>query len=144
MEIIFKELGTESNDTLKYAVICSRYKNQWVLVQHKERDTWEVPGGRREPGEEIHITAERELYEETGATDFLLHPVSIYGVKGDEGTSYGQLFYAVINELGELPDMEISKIELFDKLPSNLTYRQIQPVLVKHIKEFLDKKEQEC
>lgn len=51
---------------LKFAVIIAKTEGKWVFCRHRERDTYEVPGGHREPGEEILHTAERELYEETG------------------------------------------------------------------------------
>lgn len=38
---------------LQYAVIVSRYKQKWVLCKHKNRDTFECPGGHRETGESI-------------------------------------------------------------------------------------------
>ena len=51
---------------LKFAVIITKYQGHWVFCKHKERETLEVPGGHREPGEDIEETARRELYEETG------------------------------------------------------------------------------
>lgn len=33
---------------LKFAVIISKYDNKWVFCKHKERDTYEIPGGHRE------------------------------------------------------------------------------------------------
>ncbi len=50
---------------LRFAVICAQYQNQWLLVRHRERHTWECPGGHREPGEDIDAAARRELWEET-------------------------------------------------------------------------------
>ena len=50
------------DETLKYAVIAARYKDKWVFVKHRERDTLEVPGGHREAGENIAQTAARELF----------------------------------------------------------------------------------
>ena len=41
---------------------------------HKERDTWESPGGHIDEGETPLEAAERELYEETGAIDFDFKP----------------------------------------------------------------------
>ena len=35
---------------LKFAVIVSRYDGKWVFCKHKERDTYEAPGGHREEG----------------------------------------------------------------------------------------------
>lgn len=55
---------------LKFAVILSRTQGKWVFCKHRERTTYEIPGGHREPGETIRETAERELREETGAVEF--------------------------------------------------------------------------
>ena len=50
---------------LKYAVIIAKHQGKWVFCRHRERDTLEIPGGHREPGETILETARRELAEET-------------------------------------------------------------------------------
>ena len=42
-----------ADEFLKFAVIISKTKNKWIFCKHKERDTYEVPGGRRELGENI-------------------------------------------------------------------------------------------
>ena len=68
MEIKFYE--DVDDNLLKFAVIISKSYGKWVFCKHKERDTYEVPGGHREENETILETAERELNEETGATDF--------------------------------------------------------------------------
>lgn len=79
------------DSVLRFAVIVSRYQGQWVFCRHRDRDTWEVPGGRREPGETILKTARRELYEETGAAAYAMRPVCVYSVLR-ETESYGMLF----------------------------------------------------
>lgn len=38
---------------LKFAVIISQSNGKWVFCKHKERNTFEVPGGHREAGENI-------------------------------------------------------------------------------------------
>lgn len=67
---------------LDFAVIIARTGEKWVFCKHKERDTYEVPGGHREAGETIEEAANRELKEETGAVDFKIEPVCVYSVKG--------------------------------------------------------------
>ncbi len=46
------------------------------------------------------------------------------------------LFFAELLELGELPPLEIEKVELFDELPKEWTYPEIQPLLVERIKKL--------
>ncbi|MGL4800169.1 MAG: NUDIX domain-containing protein, partial [Cellulosilyticaceae bacterium] len=58
------------HELLKYAVIISRHQGKWVFCKHKDRSTYECPGGHREVGENIHDAAKRELWEETGAVIF--------------------------------------------------------------------------
>lgn len=121
------------DEKLKYAVIAARYKGKWILCRHKDRTTWEIPGGHREPGESIEKTARRELFEETGAIDFQLSCVCAYGVD-----SYGMLFFAEVGELGEIPrSSEIAEICLLEKLPEALTYPTIQPKLFHMVNGWL-------
>ena len=59
---------------LRFAVIVARHKGKWVFCKHRERDTYELPGGHREPGESILEAARRELQEETAAAAFSIRP----------------------------------------------------------------------
>ena len=121
---------------LKFAVIISKSNGKWVFCKHKERDTYEVPGGHRESGEQIDMTARRELQEETGAVDFTIEPVCVYSVTGknrvnDTGEEMcGMLYYAEINKFDDELDSEMEKVVLFDELPSEWTYPLIQPKLI--------------
>ena len=49
---------------LKFAVIIAKTNGKWVFCKHRERDTYEVPGGHRENGEDILEAAKRELRED--------------------------------------------------------------------------------
>lgn len=122
---------------LKFAVIVSRHNGKWVLCKHKERDTFECPGGHREIDETIIETAKRELWEETGAVQFTLQEICVYSVWRDQKETYGMLYYADIKSFGKLPALEIEKIELFDTLPENWTYPLIQPKLIEKICEII-------
>lgn len=135
MEVQFYEPGTIENQALIYAVIVTEYQGRLVLVRHRERTTWEIPGGRREPGEVIEQTAHRELMEETGAMEFTLHRVFDYSVLWQEKIGYGSVFFSRISRLGPLPELEIAEVACFDALPSNLTYPQIQPELLRRVRE---------
>ncbi len=127
-----------SIDTIqvKYLVMVPCYRGKLVVVRHRERTTWEMPGGHREPGEACEEGARRELLEETGAKCFKLHWLCAYSVTWNGKTEYGQLFRAEIEELGELPESEIAEIRLVDKLPENLTYPTIQPAMLQKALEM--------
>lgn len=97
-----------NDNLLKFAVIISKANGKWVFCKHKERDTYEVPGGHREDGESIDTTAKRELQEET----------------------YGMLYFADITKFETELHSEMEKVVLFDELPTEWTYPLIQPLLI--------------
>lgn len=132
------ELGKIQDSTLKFAVIISKFNSKFLYVRHKERQTWEIPGGHREYEEAIDDTAKRELMEETGAVKFDIKPICDYSVKrGQDDESYGRVYYGCIYKLGQLPDFEIQEVKLFDEIPMELTYPEIQPVLLRAVERML-------
>lgn len=134
VEVKFYE--TVDDSLLKFAVIIAKTNGKWVFCKHRERNTFEVPGGHREDGEVILETAKRELKEETGAVEFDIKPICVYLVKGKtrvnenlDNESFGMLYYANITSFEELHS-EIETILITDKLVDNWTYPLIQPKLI--------------
>lgn len=121
---------------LKYVVLQTRYKNQWVFVRHCERTTWEIPGGHIEPGETPDEAAKRELNEETGAVEFTVEAVCDYSVDRHGHKAYGRLYYCDIEQIGELGDSEIAEVTFGDELPENMTYAEIQPYLFEKVMSY--------
>ena len=122
------------DNLLKFAVIIAKSAGQWIFCKHQKRDTYEIPGGHREPGESIEITAKRELYEETGATDYVLKRICVYSVTAPDNfhgeETFGMLYYADIFSFEKELHSEIEKIIISDHLISDWTYPLIQPKLI--------------
>ncbi len=134
-----KFYDTVEDELLKFAVIISKSNGKWVFCKHKERNTFEVPGGHRENKEDIFDTAKRELYEETGATEFTIKPICVYSVTTDKNfngkETFGMLYYAEITDFEKELHSEIERIILTDDLVDNWTYPEIQPKLLQKAKE---------
>jgi len=130
-----------SDEFLKFAVIISKTDGKWVFCKHKERDTYEVPGGHREENETILETAKRELKEETGALDFSVSPICVYSVTGKNKVNesgeetYGMLFFAEIKSFENELHSEMEKVLITDTLVEKWTYPLIQPKLIEEAKK---------
>lgn len=134
MEVKFYD--SIEDELLKYAVIISKHGGKWVFCKHKERVTYEVPGGHREAGEDILTAAKRELVEETGALEFSISPICVYSVTGKNRVNqtgeetFGMLFYAEIETFSRELHSEMEAVCLFEDLPTAWTYPLIQPLLI--------------
>jgi len=127
----------------KYVVIFAKYNGKWIICKHRDRDTWETSGGHIEPGESPTDAAVRELKEETGALDFNIIPVCDYWA-GKEipedvyaSSANGQVFFANVRTMGELPESEMECVDFFDTYPDNLTYPEITEVLMEYLEKIL-------
>ena len=131
MEIKFYELDHPAK--LKYSVIVSKDTDGLVMVRHKKRDSWEIPGGHIEEGEEASAAAMRELEEEAGAVEYFLRDVCNYSVEDGGSISYGRLCYAEISRYADSLRHETAEVRSFRRLPERLTYPEIQPHLLNEV-----------
>jgi 8-oxo-dGTP diphosphatase len=131
MEIQFLDANDVDATAFKYAVIAARYRGKWVFCKNTKRK-WEIPGGHREEGETALEAAKRELFEETGAIRYTIQPVTAYRIH-----NFGMLFYAEIEEIGDLPESEIERIDFFDKIPDDLSFPAYHPAMIERVKSML-------
>ena len=144
MEVAFPQYIDD--ELIGFVVILASVNGQFVFCRHKDRTTWEIPGGHREPGESLEEAARRELMEETGAKEFDLIPVGIYSVDGQTrvnpmgGLTYGQIYRAEIRSFNSDLTHEIKEIQLAETLPEKLTYPEIQPLVWQYVFSLEKKK----
>ena len=75
-----------------FVVVVSEFQGKLMLSRHRDRDTWETQGGHIESGETPLEAARRELYEESGVTEFEIIPVCDYlGYNATAGCGAGVL-----------------------------------------------------
>lgn len=123
---------------LKYVVIVMKQGEDWVLVRHRERSTWEFAGGHIEAGERPDEAAAREMYEESGAESYKLYPICIYSVSREEvPASFGMLYFAAVDKFGPLQQFEMEEIRRFREIPEGVTYPGIYPTLIARVNEYI-------
>lgn len=98
-------------------------KNELLLNLRSDTNTWGIPGGAMELGEELVQTAKRELYEETGLRTNNFKFLNIFSgndfyfkyPNGDELYSVVTLFKAEeLSGVLRINDDESKKLEYFD------------------------------
>lgn len=114
-----------------YVVICSFYGDRLILSRQKKKQTWETQGGHIEDGETPLEAARRELFEESGIRNAELIPIcDYYGYDADSHAN-GMVFAAIVHEFGALPNSEMAEVKAFDRLPEELSYPMVTPILYK-------------
>lgn len=127
---------TVDDGKIEIVVILAKSNGKYVLCRHNERTTYEIPGGHREAGESVFDAAVRELKEETGAVDFVLHPICPYAFFGRTRANevdhevFGMLFYAEVISFEQF-ESEIAECILSDSLKENWTYPEMQEEFMK-------------
>ena len=136
-KVTFYEISEIEDACLEFAVIAARYQDKWVFCRHKQRSTWEIPGGHRALGEDIQKAVQRVLYEKIGAENAEWIPVCVYCVEKSQNVkNFGMLYWANIEDLREL--LEMKEVLFSDILPKELTYPEIQTELFRRIQGWLN------
>lgn len=131
----FTERNQISDQDIHYVVIVARENNQWLFVKHRERTTWELPGGKREHDESLLQAAKRELYEETGTQGYLLQEVCAYK-RFDQDNDWGLLWFAEVTKRGPLPQSEITEVHPATNCPGEWTH-EAHPELLKYVEKAI-------
>lgn len=118
-------------------IIAMTNNNEWVICRHRDRSSFEFPGGHREKNETILDAAKRELHEETGAVKYAIEEVGIYKDTTSSEMKYVMLYFAIIKEFKEIPlSSEIDEIKQVKYLTEcKWTYPEIQKNLIAYICE---------
>ena len=103
-------------DAVMVVLFCSE---KLVLVKNKHR-AWEFPGGRREGLETYEETARREAYDEAGATIEGVLYLGHYVASNDKVTVI--TCAEVTSLIWGRHDDEISRVDLFERLPPGLSF----------------------
>lgn len=67
-----------------------------------------------------------------------LTPAFDYAVYRSSTHSYGQVFFAELEELEDLPDYEMAEVRLFDNIPEKMRFPQIFPILFDRLQGWLN------
>ncbi len=134
---------------IKFVVIAAQFRGNWVFVRQKHRDTYELPGGHVERGENVIHAARRELYEESGIVAARLYPVCAYSVSVGSGSvekagrriTYGKLFYAEALCMAALPPYEMEEVRADGFIPDLKEYShpEMHPALFAKATSWLQK-----
>ena len=103
----------------------TKHNGKFVLSWHRESQKWDHVGGHVEKDENPLAAAKRELFEETGATDYDIIPVFDFKAFRKDGTfnNNGRAYFVNVREFFDLPDgSEMDKIGFFDEIPEDFRY----------------------
>ena len=140
-QALYKEFCSTFKEVNAAGGLVSNRRGDYLLI--RRGDKWDLPKGHQEPGEDISVTALREVEEETGVSGLELkdlicitdHCYLRNGIWHLKHTWWYDMYYPVPDELVPQTEEDISKAAWVAKssLPPYLknTYPSIQEVFHK-------------
>ncbi len=103
--------------TPTFVLVALQYSQQYLMVYHRQREAWEIVGGRMQSGEAPLEAAKREVFEETGQIVTGLNlkgALRLYKPTGRR-TVDGLLYFTELTHLEQFTaNSEIAAIRLWD------------------------------
>lgn len=127
--ISIPDITTVTHDSIQFKLLSlQQYLDVYIA---SSKDGYRVNIREKKDLEKIEFI-KNHLQNKTATT----HPTCTENSKKIE--TFGMLYFAEISEFGELPQLEIEKVELFKDLPSAWTYPLIQPKLIEKTQKLFD------
>ena len=94
-------MGTTATPTVTVDMVLFKQNRQILLIQRRKppyQNSWALPGGKLDTGESVEQAAQRELREETGITDAVLHQAGVFSnpQRDPRGHFISVAFYGVV------------------------------------------------
>jgi mutator protein MutT len=113
-QMVYEEEPKDFNPKMEVAVCFIRVDNQFLFLKRlptkPQGNTWGIPGGKSDPGENAAQTVTREIREETGI-DIPEESVRYFGEYYVRYPEMDYIFHMFEYQLAELPEVQISPLE---------------------------------
>ena len=105
--------------SISYVYVIAFRGGEFLMVRHARR-SWEMPGGKVNPGESPEAAAIREFHEETG--------YDVGSLAVIEAEDKGLVYKGIVGEkLPIVPDSrEIAEVAFFRELPEKLSFPLVE------------------
>lgn len=129
------------HEKAKYTITVSKSKNNnYILVKHKERSYFEIPGGKCE-SQNYLLEARRELEEETGTKKYDIEYNMSYAIDVQGQFNYTHIYSAKLYDFQVNEKFEMEKVEEFKEIPVRLNYEMHKYVLWVYETKILNKED---
>jgi 2,3-bisphosphoglycerate-dependent phosphoglycerate mutase len=114
MHIKIHKAGQVNEEHLKFVVICVKFKSQWLLVRHKERTTWEMPGGHIDDGESSQAAALNDVLKNNLGSNIVIgsHGTALSTIINYYNSDFGyEGFWSIADKMPYILCFKFNKME---------------------------------